>query len=105
MAPFQAKWVARSDRNTQNPVNIMKYQGNQAKLNVASTFLNGAENAIATGDNSTIQYTLDKKQKNQSNFVVGSQYQINKSYMVTAEYGFLSSRQHFLCSLQYRFSL
>lgn len=88
-----------------NPVNIVKKEGNQKKLNVASTILNGAENALDTADNSTIQYTLDKKQKNQWNFVVGSQYQINKSYMIRAEYGFLSARQHFLCSLQYRFAL
>ena len=48
---------------------------------------------------------IDKRKKNQWNFVVGSQFQINKSYMIRAEYGFLSARQHFLCSLQYRFAL
>ena len=98
-------WTGLSPIEQLNPINIVKFEGNQAKLNVASTFLNGAENAIANGNNSTIQYSLDKKQKNQWNFVVGSQFQINKNYMIRAEYGFLSARQHFLCSLQYRFAL
>jgi hypothetical protein len=98
-------WAGLSPIEQLNPINIVKFEGNQAKLNIASTFLNGAENAIANGNNSTIEYNLDKKQKNQWNFVVGSQFQINKNYMIRAEYGFLSARQHFLCSLQYRFAL
>lgn len=98
-------WNSLTPIEQLNPVNIVKYEGNQAKLNLASTFLNGAENAIAVGNNSSIQYNIDKKQKKQWNFMVGSQFQINKSYMIRAEYGFLSSRQHFLCSFQYRFAL
>jgi len=98
-------WENLSPIEQLNPVNIAKHQGNQAKLNVASRILDGAENALGTADESTIQYNLDKKQKNKWNFVVGSQFQLSKSYMIRAEYGFLSARQHFLCSLQYRFAL
>ncbi len=98
-------WNNLTPVEQRNPINSAKYELNQKKLNVASSVLNGAENALATADSSTINYKLDKKQKNQWNFVVGSQYQINKSYMIRAEYGFLSARQHFLCSLQYRFAL
>lgn len=98
-------WNGLSSIEQLNPVNIVKKEGNQKKLNIASTILIGAENALDTANSSTIQYNLDKKQKNQWNFVVGSQFQINKSYMIRAEYGFLSARKHFICSLQYRFKL
>ena len=98
-------WENLSPVEQRNPVNIVKREGNQKKLDVASTFLNGAESALGTAETSTIQYNLDKKQKNKWNFIVGSQFQLSKSYMIRAEYGFLSARQHFLCSLQYRFAL
>ncbi len=67
--------------------------------------LNGAENAAENVESSTVQYTLDKRQKNLWNMVVGAQYQHNKHFMVRAEYGFLGSRDQLLVGLQYRFGL
>jgi hypothetical protein len=39
------------------------------------------------------------------NFVIGSQFQINKSWMLRAEYGFSEGRNTFFTGLQYRFGL
>jgi hypothetical protein len=39
------------------------------------------------------------------NFVLGSQYQINKHFMIRAEAGFLGSRTQAIAMLQYRFGL
>ena len=39
------------------------------------------------------------------NFVLGTQFQINKHFMLRAEYGFLGSRQQIITGLQYRFGL
>ena len=68
-------------------------------------FLNAADGAISTIGNSTVQYSLDKKVKNMWNFIVGSQFQLNKHWMLRGEYGFLGSRQQFIGGLQYRFGL
>ena len=39
------------------------------------------------------------------NFIVGSQYQINRSLQIRAEAGFLGARQQLIAGLQYRFNL
>ena len=52
-----------------------------------------------------LQYTLDKKQKSMWNFVVGSQFQLNKSWMIRAEYGHATGRDQVFCGLQYRFDM
>jgi hypothetical protein len=43
--------------------------------------------------------------KDMWNFILGSQYQINKHYMIRTEFGFLASRVQFIGGLQYRFGL
>jgi len=98
-------WEDLSPVDQRNPVNIAKREGNQKKLDLASNFLNAAENAVNTADSSSLQYTLDKKQKSMWNFVVGSQFQLNKSWMIRAEYGHASGRDQVFCGLQYRFNL
>lgn len=98
-------WESLSPIQQQNPVNIAKLQANQAKLNVAGRFLNSAESALDTAESSTLDYTLDKRQFNMWNFVVGSQLQINKHWMLRAEYGFSEGRSTFFTGLQYRFGL
>lgn len=98
-------WENLNPIQQQNPVNIAKRTANQAKLNVASRFLNGAESALDTADNSTLDYSLDKRQFSMWNFVIGSQFQINKSWMLRAEYGFSEGRNTFFTGLQYRFGL
>jgi hypothetical protein len=39
------------------------------------------------------------------NFLVGSQFQLNKHWMLRAEVGFMGSRQQFISGIQYRFGL
>ena len=88
-----------------NPVNKVKREANQAKLDLAGNVLNSADNAVDNAENSTLDYTLDKQQAKLWSLQVGSQFQLNKSWMVRAEYGFSSGRQQFFCGLQYRFGL
>ena len=42
--------------------------------------------------NASVQYSLDKRPKDMWNFVIGTQYQHNKHWMIRAEFGFLGSR-------------
>lgn len=66
----------------------------------------GAKNeALKDEQKATVQYSLDKTLKNKWNFIVGTQFQINRHFMIRAEYGFLGSRQQFIGGLQYRFGL
>jgi len=53
----------------------------------------------------SVQYSLNKSLKDKWNFNIGSKYQLNKHFMIRAEYGFLGSRQQFMTGLQYRFGL
>jgi len=82
------------------------YQGVYDRANqllvTANNLVNGLENTV---DNGSIDYSLDKKQKNLWNFVVGTQYQHNRNWMFRAEFGFLASRTQFIGGIQYRFGL
>lgn len=98
-------WDNLSPVQQSNPVNIAKREANQLKLNTASRVLNGAEDALNTAENSSLQYTLDKEQETMWNFIVGTQFQINKHWMIRAEYGYSSGREQFFGGLQYRFGL
>jgi hypothetical protein len=98
-------WDGLTDFQKQAPKNIIKHELANRTLTAAGNFLNAADGALSTISNSTIQYSLDKKVKNKWNFIVGSQFQLNKHWMLRAEYGFLGSRQQFTGGLQYRFGL
>lgn len=88
-----------------NPVNKAKYETANRALTAAGNILDAASGAVGTIETSTVQYSLDKRQKKMWNFIVGSQYQINKHWMIRAEYGFLGTRNQFIGGLQYRFGL
>jgi opacity protein-like surface antigen len=60
---------------------------------------------VDNAGNSTLDYTLDKKQAKLWSLQLGTQFQLNKSWMIRAEYGFSSGRQQFFGGLQYRFGL
>ncbi|MDW7693547.1 hypothetical protein R9C00_02235 [Flammeovirgaceae bacterium SG7u.111] len=77
-------------------------RGNEA-IGKVGGLLTGVSNAVDRLEDSTVEYTLDKKQKSLWNFLVGSQLQINKHWMIRAEAGFLGTRTQFLGGLQYRF--
>jgi hypothetical protein len=98
-------WSDLSTIEQANPVNKAKYETANRALTTAGNFLNAADAALNDGEQAAVQYSLDKSLKDAWNFIVGSQYQLNKHWMVRAEFGFLGSRQQFLTSLQYRFGL
>ena len=104
-AQVDAWWNSLTPTQQKNPVNVAKHNTANAVLATAGSILNAASGAISNAGNSTVQYSLDKRQKNLWNFIVGGQFQINKSWMIRAEYGFLGSRMQFIGGLQWRFGL
>ncbi len=98
-------WSGLSNLEQNNPVNKAKYATANRVLETSSNILTGIDGALNDENTATVQYSLDKRVKDQWNFIVGSQFQLNKSWMVRAEYGFLGSRTQFLAGLQYRFGL
>src|SRR6187551_193328 len=98
-------WSGLSDAQKQNPVNEAKYETANRALERAGTFLNSMDEALNDEQHASVQYSLDKRPKDMWNFVVGTQYQFNKHWMLRAEVGMLGSRQQFIGGLQYRFGL
>lgn len=98
-------WNNLSPIEQANPVNKAKYETANRVLGTAGNLLNGIDGALNDEKLATVDYSLDKTLKDAWNFIVGSQYQLNKHWMVRAEFGFLGSREQFLTSLQYRFGL
>jgi hypothetical protein len=60
---------------------------------------------VGNAGSSTVEYSLDKRPADMWDFMLGGQYQMNKSWMFRAEVGFLSSRSRLLAGVQYRFGL
>ena len=98
-----AWWNNLTQLEQKNPVNIAKYNAANSALATAGNILDAASQAVTSAGNSSIQYSLDKRPQNPWNFIIGGQFQINKSWMIRAEYGFLGSRNQFIGGLQYRF--
>jgi len=98
-------WNDLSDGQKNNPVNVAKYETANRALARVGGFLNNMDEALNDEQNASVQYSLDKRPKDMWNFVVGSQYQYNKHWMLRFEYGFLGSRQQIIGGLQYRFGL
>ena len=102
---INAWWNSLTPPQQNNPVNQAKYATANRAIEVAGNILNAAEGAVNNISNSTVQYSLDKRVKDMWNFIIGSQFQLNKHWMIRAEFGFLGSRTQFLGGLQYRFGL
>ena len=98
-------WTGLTPVEQKNPVNIAKYETANRALDTAGSFLNGLDQALNDENYSTVQYSLDKRPKDMWNFIIGTQYQHNKHWMVRFEYGFLGSRNQIIAGLQYRFGL
>lgn len=81
------------------------YDSANEKLQRAGTVVNELESAVNRAGDSTIEYSLDKKPADMWNFLIGTQYQLNRHWMFRAEYGFLTSRKQFIGGIQYRFGL
>jgi hypothetical protein len=100
-----AWWASLSSSQQQNPVNEAKYNAANRALGRAGEILASADNAISTISTSTVQYSMDKRPKDAWNFIIGSQFQLNKHWMIRGEVGFLASRTQVMTGLQYRFGL
>jgi hypothetical protein len=98
-------WNELTPKEQANPVNQAKYETYNRTLDAAGNILTAADGALTNAETATVQYSLQKNLKDKWNFIIGSQFQLNKHYMIRAEYGFLGSRQQFLGGLQYRFGL
>jgi hypothetical protein len=96
-------WNNLTSTEQKNPVNKAKYETANAALAKAGQLLDGASQIVTNAGESTVQYSLNKAPKDKWNFIIGAQFQLNRRWMVRAEYGFLSSRQQFIGGLQYRF--
>jgi hypothetical protein len=100
-----AWWNGLTPVEQNNPVNQAKYEAANKALVNAADVLTAADGALNDGKDATVQYSLDKRVKNMWNFLIGTQFQINRHLMLRAEYGFLGSRQQFIGGVQYRFGL
>lgn len=100
-----AWWNNLTPIEQRNPINEAKYNTANNVLDRAGQALNSIDAASNNLSNSTVQYSIDKRPKDMWNFIIGSQFQLNKHFMIRAEYGFLTSRVQFLTSVQYRFGL
>jgi hypothetical protein len=98
-------WEGLTPVEQKNPINISKYNAANKALGKASDVLTAADAALKDGQSATIQYSLEKSLKNKWNFVIGTQFQINRHVMLRAEYGFLGTRNQFIGGIQYRFGL
>ena len=98
-------WSNLSTIEQNRPSNIAKYNAANAALEKSGQLVAGLEQAASNINNSSVQYSMDKRPKDMWNFIVGGQFQYNKHWMVRFEYGFLGSRTQMLAGLQYRFGL
>ncbi|TFH22271.1 MAG: hypothetical protein E4H10_14030 [Bacteroidia bacterium] len=98
-------WTGLSTVEQKNPVNVARYETANRVLQKSGEILNTLAGALNDEESASVQYSLTKRPKDKWNFIVGAQFQINKHFMLRAEYGFLGSRQQFMTGLQYRFGL
>ena len=104
-AQVEEWWSGLSPPEQKNPINAAKYETANRTLTAASNLLTAADGALNDEQSATVQYSLEKSLKNMWNFIVGSQFQINKHFMIRTEVGFLASRTQFMGGIQYRFGL
>lgn len=98
-------WNGLTPVEQKNPANIAKYGTANRALEAAGNVLTSLDASLNDEESATVQYSLNKRPKDMWNFIIGSQYQLNKHIMLRAEYGFLASRTQFMAGLQYRFGL
>ncbi len=102
---LDAWWSNLTPPQQNSPVNKAKYEAANSALSRAGEILVAADGAINSISTSTVQYSMDKQVKDHWNFIVGSQYQLNKHFMIRMEAGFLGSRTQIMTGVQYRFGL
>jgi hypothetical protein len=104
-AQVESWWGGLSPAEQKNPINIAKYETANRTLTTASNILTAADGALNDDKEATVQYSLDKTLKDKWNFIVGTQFQVNKHLMFRTEVGFLASRTQIMGGIQYRFGL
>jgi hypothetical protein len=104
-AQVDAWWEGLSPVEQKNPVNAAKYETANRTLDAASNLLTSMDGALNDDQSASVQYSLEKNLKDKWNFIVGTQYQLNKHFMLRTEVGFLGSRTQIMGSFQYRFGL
>jgi len=109
VAEKQAKvdnwWNGLSSTEQKNPVNVAKHETANRVLGTFGNVLDQASQIVSNAGDGSVQYSLSKTQKQKWNFIIGSQYQFNRSWMLRVEYGFLGTRQQLIAGLQWRFNL
>lgn len=100
-----AWWEDLTPIEQQQLVNKAKYETANRTIQKTGDFLTKVDGALSNSQSATVQYSLDKRNENMWNLIVGGQFQLNKHWMIRAEYGFLGSRNQFIGGLQYRFGL
>lgn len=98
-------WSGLTPIEQNSPVNKAKYELANNSLEKAGQILANADAALNDGVNTTVEYSMDKRPKDAWNFVMGSQFQLNKHLMIRAEVGFLGTRTQVMAGVQYRFGL
>lgn len=98
-------WAGLTPLEQAKPSNKARYEAANAAISSAGEILVSAENAVNGISTSTVQYSMDKRPADKWNFIVGTQFQLNKHWMARAEFGFLASRTQMTAGLQYRFGL
>jgi hypothetical protein len=101
----EAWWNGLSPAQQANPVNIAKHDRAQSALGRAGAFLDAANLAVSNAGSSSVQYSIDKRQEDMWNLIVGGQYQLSKTWMFRAEVCFFTARTHVIAGAQYRFGL
>jgi len=104
-AGVDAWWDGLTPVEQKNPGNIAKHETANRALARAGGFLNSMDEALNDEQNASVQYSLDKRPKDMWNFVLGTQYQHSKHWMLRLEYGFLGTRSQIIAGLQFRFGL
>jgi hypothetical protein len=98
-------WGGLTPAEQKNPINVAKYETANRTLTAASNVLTELDGALNDDQTASVQYSLEKSLKDKWNFIIGSQFQINKHFMLRAEVGFLGSRTQGMAGIQYRFGL
>ena len=98
-------WNNLSNLQQSSPINIAKYETANRALETAGGFLSSIDSALNDENNASVQYSLNKRPADMWNFLIGTQFQYSKNWMIRAEVGFLGSRTQLLAGLQYRFGL
>jgi hypothetical protein len=98
-------WAGLTPLEQEKPSNKARYEAANATIDKAGELMVSLEGAVNDISNSTVQYSMDKRPKDKWNFIMGTQFQLNKHWMARFEAGFLSSRTQFMGGVQYRFGL